>query len=352
MYFSSMKLKDFRKIGKGAQGEVRRRAIVMLRDLKLSQSETARALGVSRQTVNTWAKRHDALGEQGLEDHRRNRHRRGAGILTMADAQKIQDWVRDKCPDQLKLPFALWTAQAVRELIRRRLGKELGLSTMHLYLSKWGYTPQKPLTRATQRCPARIQAWLEQEYPAIAARSRREKAAIWWGDETGLSNQDQVGRSWAPQGKTPVVRRTAVKVSTSIIVAVNNRGLMRFRTYAGALNASLFLDFLKRLIRSSSGKVFLIVDNLRVHHAKVVRQWLDRPQSRKRIELFYLPAYAPECNPEEYLNNDLKQQIKNKPRPSTKDGLVATTISVMRSIQRRPKRVRSYFRAKDVRYAA
>src|ERR1039457_4287306 len=138
--------------------------------------------------------------------------------------------------------------------------------------------------------------------------------------------------------------------ATHMEAAVSNRGLMRFKLYKGALNVAIFIDFMKRLIKDAKQKVFLIVDNLRVHHAKAVQDWLAR--HKVEIEIFYLPAYAPEHNPDEYLNNDLKQTIKNKPRAKTRDDLVAATSSILKSIQRRPDRVKSYFHAKYVRYAA
>ena len=271
-------------------------------------------------------------------------------MLTASEARRVQGWIANKCPDQMQLPFALWTAQAVRELIYKKFGKTLGLSTMQLYLKRWGFSAQKPLTRATQRDPQKIAAWLEHDYPSIAARAKREKAAIYWSDETGICNQDQIGRGYAPKGQTPVLTQTAQKFSTSMIAAVSNRGLMRFKLYKGALNVAIFIDFLKRLIKDAKQKVFLIVDNLRVHHAKAVQEWLA--QHKDEIEIFYLPAYAPEHNPDEYLNNDLKQTIKNKPRAKTPDDLVTTTSSILKSIQKRPNRVKSYFHAKHVRYAA
>jgi transposase len=163
-------------------------------------------------------------------------------------------------------------------------------------------------------------------------------------------NQDQIGKGYAPKGQTPVLTQTGQKFSTSMIAAVSNRGLMRFKLYKGALNVAIFIDFMKRLIKDAKQKVFLIVDNLRVHHAKAVQEWLA--QHKDEIEIFYLPAYAPEHNPDEYLNNDLKRTIRNKPRARTRDDLVATTSSILKSIQRRPDRVKSYFHAKHVRYAA
>jgi transposase len=345
-----MRQKDFRGIGRDTQEALRLRAVFLVHTVGKSQSDAAQAVGVSRQVVNRWMKRHAQAGEAGLLDGRRVSARKGKGRLTAAEAVRVQRWIRDKCPDQLKLPYVLWTAPVVRDLIHVRLDKRLGLSTVHLYLRRWNFTPQKPLKRATQRSPEAIRRWLDEEYPRIARRAKREKAHIYWGDETGISNQDQVGRSYAPRGQTPVVRLTAKKISTSMISAVNNKGLMRFMCYKGALNASLFIMFLRRLIKAAEKKVFLIVDNLRVHHAMKVNEWVAA--HKDEIALFYLPAYAPEHNPDEYLNNDLKQQLRNMPRPNSQDELVQSTASVLRSIQRRPDRVSSYFHHKDVRYAA
>jgi len=345
-----MEKRDFRGLGRDPQEALRVRAVYLVRTLGKTQGEAAEAVGVHRQTVNQWMKRHAKAGEAALLDGRRVSPRKGKGALSATEAKRVQEWLRDKCPDQLKLPYVLWTAGVVRELIRRRLRKNLALSTVQLYLSRWNFTPQKPLSRATQRSEAAILRWLAKEYPKIARRAKREKALIYWGDETGISNQDQIGRGYAPRGKTPVVRRTAKKITTSMISAVNNRGLMRFMCFKGALNASLFIGFLRRLIKDAPGKLFLIVDNLRVHHAIKVSKWVE--EHSEEIQLFFLPPYAPEHNPDEYLNNDLKQKMRNLPRPDSQEGLVQSTTSVLRSLQRRPHEIRAYFRHEDVRYAA
>jgi transposase len=345
-----MNEQDFRSLGRPAQEALRRRALVLVDQQGMSQTEAARAVGVQRQTVNLWVKRFRERGEDGVLDGRRVSPRRGKGVLPAEEAGKVRRWIRDKLPDQLKLPFALWTARAVRELIERRFGKRLGLSTVQLYLQRWGLTPQKPLARARERAPAAIAAWLERDYPQIARRAKREGATIYWGDETGISNQDQIGRTWAPKGQTPVVARVARRIGQSLISAVSNRGLMRFMLYDGALNAERFIAFLRRLTKDAKQKVFLIVDNLKFHHAKRVRAWLA--SHAHEIELFYLPAYAPEHNPDEYLNNDLKQKLRQAPQPGSKDDLVKNTRTELRSIQRRPARVRSYFRPAPVQYAA
>jgi transposase len=345
-----MEARDFRSIGRAAQEELRRRALFLVERQGLSQGRAAQLVGVHRQTVNTWVKRYRERGEEGVLDGRRVSPRRGKGRLTAEEADKVRAWVVGQAPDRLELPFALWTGRAVRELIERRFAKRLGLTAVQAYLRRWGMTPQKPLVRARQRRPAAIQAWLERDYPAIARRARAAKAVIYWGDETGLSNQDQVGRSWAPRGQTPVVARTAERVTRSLIAAVSNRGLMRFMLYGRALNADRFVDFLRRLTKDAGRKVVLIVDNLKVHKAGKVQAWVE--SHRHEIELVYLPSYAPDHNPSEYLNNDLKQQLRQQPQPDTKEELVERTRSVLRVIQRSPERVRAYFRPEPVRYAA
>jgi transposase len=345
-----MEQQDFRSIGRAAQEALRRRALWLVEHEGLSQGEVARLVGVHRQTVNVWVKRQRELGEDGVLDGRRVSPRRGRGLLTEAQCRKVRGWIADKSPEQLKLPWALWTARAVSELIERRFDIRLGLSTVQLYLRRWGMTPQKPLVRAKERSPTAIAAWLERDYPAIAKRARAQRAVIYWGDETGISNQDQVGRTYAPRGRTPVVSRTAKRITRSMISAVSNRGLMRFMLYEGALSVDRFLAFLRRLIKDAGQKVFLIIDNLKVHHARKVKAWVA--SHAHEIELFYLPAYAPEHNPDEYLNGELKQKLRQQPQPDGEDELVRNVRPVLRAIQRSPERVRAYFTPEPVRYAA
>jgi transposase len=345
-----MDARDFRGLGRPAQEALRRRALYLVEREGMTQAQAALAVGVHRQTVNIWFKRYRERGEDGVLDGRRVSPRRGKGLLTAEEADQIRGWIAEGAPDGLGLPFALWTSRAVRELVERRLGKRLAPSTVRLYLQRWGMTPQKPLARAKERSPAAIAAWLELDYPAVASRARAAGAVIYWGDETGISNQDQIGRSYAPRGRTPVVARTAKRVTQSMISAVSNRGLMRFMLYDGALNADRFIDFLRRLTKDAGRRVVLIVDNLKVHKADKVQAWVE--SHAHEIELFYLPAYAPDHNPSEYLNNDLKQKLRQQPQPDAKEELTKQTRSVLRAIQRSPERIRAYFRPEPVRYAA
>ena len=192
--------------------------------------------------------------------------------------------------------------------------------------------------------------WLDHDYPAIVKRAKKEKAEIHWADETGISNQANYGRSFAPQGETPVIPRPAARFTQSMISSLTNQGKLRFMVYDGALNTAIFLKFLRRLVKDADRKLFVIVDNLRVHKAKVVTAWVA--ENTDRIELVYLPPYAPERNPDEYLNNDVKQALGRRSTPMDKVAMKAGLRSHMQGLQRRPTKVRSFFQAPDVRYAA
>ncbi len=275
----------------------------------------------------------------------------GSGmILTEAQQKQTQRLIADKMPDQLKLPYALWSRKAVALLIKERFGVVLPERTMTDYLFRWGFSAQKPMRRALEQRPEQARKWREQTYPAIKRRAVSEGAEIHWGDETGLRNDDVRGRSFAKRGKTPVVRVLNKRFGRSIISTITNRGQMRWMVFKGALNAELFQLFLERLIKGAKRKVFLILDNLPVHHAKVLRPWLAK--HKQRIELFFMPGYSPELNPVEVANADLKKNVTSAPPPHNEEQLVNNILSHYRSVSKRPNHVKSYFGHPDVRYAA
>jgi transposase len=270
--------------------------------------------------------------------------------LKEKDAARMRRRITDKCPDQLKLPFALWTREAVAALIERETGIRLSLQAVSVYLKRWGFTAQRPMKRAIERREPEIKQWLETDYPALAKRAKAEKAEIQWADETGLSNQANYGRSFAPRGKTPILRRLVARFSQSMISSLTNRGKLRFMVYDGALNAGIFLRFLKRLVRGAQRKIILVVDNLRPHRAKIVTAWVAA--NAAKIELVYLPPYAPEHNPDEFVNNDVKQTMARRHVPKDKAELKKGLTAYMRALQKRPDKVRAFFQAPTVRYAA
>jgi transposase len=341
--------RDFRSLSPSAQAELRRVAVNMVRSGK-SRIEVADAVGVNRRFVGAWVRAFKLSGEAALVGGKRGRRPGEQKALSPRQEAMIRRLIVERCPDQLKLPFALWTREAVGQLIGRRTGIGLSLSAISSYLAAWGFTAQKPIRRATERSEVAVRRWLERDYPAIVRRAKKEKAEIHWGDETGISNQANYGRSFAPQGETPVIPRPAARFTQSMISSVTNKGTVRFMIYDGALNTAIFLKFLRRLIKDADRKLFVIVDNLRVHRAKVVTAWVA--ENADRIELFYLPPYAPERNPDEYLNNDLKQALGRRATPMDKAAMKAGLRSHMQRLQRRPAKVRSFFQAPDVRYAA
>ncbi len=341
--------RDFRKLALARQAELRRVAVAMVRAGK-TRIEAAEAVGVNRRFVGQWVKAAEQAGEAALLGRRRGRRPGEQKALSAAQEEGLRSLIARGCPDRFGLSFALWTRQAVRALIARETAVWLTLPVVGRYLRAWGFTAQRPMRRATERREEAVRAWLENTYPAMARRARAQGCEIQWADETGLSNQANYGRSFAPRGQTPIIQRAAKRFSQSMISSLTNRGKLRFMIYEGALNTTIFLNFLRRLIGEAGCKLFVIVDNLPVHRARRVTARVQ--DHAEQIELFYLPPYAPEHNPDEFLNNDLKQAMARRRTPRDKAALKSGLTSYMRSLQRCPAKVRTFFHAPTVRYAA
>lgn len=338
-----------RSLSREARHE-RRVQVIRLRRTGLTYDEIAAQTGLSRTGVFNICKRHESGGAKALKDAPSGRQVGDKRRLSAQQEATVRKLIADRTPDQLKMAYALWTRAAVSELIRDRFGIELPVRTMGLYLERWGFTPQKPMKKAYEQSPEAVRKWLDEQYPVIVACAKVEGAEIHWGDETGLRSDDVRGRSYAPQGQTPVVRVNNKRHGLSVISTVTNKGTMRWKIFDGALNSDILIDFMKRLIRDAGRKVYLILDNLRVHHSKPVKAWLA--EHKREIEVFYLPSYSPELNPDEMANADLKQAVTKLAPARTKLQLVKATSKHLRSVQRQPERIRKYFEHEPVRYAA
>jgi transposase len=341
--------REFRTLAPATQAELRRVAVAMVRAGK-TRVEAAKTVGVNRRFVGQWVKMAARGGEAALAGRRRGRRPGEQKALSTAQEDRRRVLIARGCPDQFGLSFALWTRQAVRALMAREAGVWLTLPVVGRYLRAWGFTAQRPARRATERQEEAVRTWLKRTYPAIARKARAQGGEIHWADETGLSSRANYGRSFAPRGHTPVIRRPGKRFSQSMISSLTNQGKLRFMVYEGALKAPIFLNFLPRLVREAARKLFVIVDNLPVHRAPRVTAWVQ--DHADRIELFYLPSYAPEHNPDEFLNNDLKQAMARRRTPRDKVALKSSLTSYMRSLQRCPAKVRAFFQAPSVRYAA
>jgi transposase len=340
---------DMRKLPAAAQEE-RRRQVIGLRQRGMTYKAIAAQVGLSRTGVLDICHRFAAEGAKGLVSKPRGRRPDEQRLLDADQEAEVQGRIRRHTPDELGLPFALWSRAAVRTLVARHCGVELAVRTVGKYLARWGFTAQKPIRRAYEQDPAAVRRWLRREYPAIVARARRARGVVFWGDETGLRSDDVRGRSYAPRGRTPLVRVCHRRAGLSLISAVTNRGELRWMVVDGAVNAPTLIRFLGRLVRDARRKVFLILDRLKAHRAHLTRDWLA--EHRSEIEVHYLPSYSPELNPDEGVNADPKQAVPRKAPARSKQQLKRAAVSHMRSLSRRPQRIRSIFRHPQFRYAA
>lgn len=328
----------------------RRRQAVALFKKGHKRNEIAPIVGAHRNAVGRWIKDWQERGEKSFAVKAAGRPEGSGRKLQGWQASMIKRVIMDKTPDQLKFPFALWTREAVQKLIKEKTGIAMPIRTVGEYLKRWGFTPQKPVKRAYERNGAAITRWLSDEFPAIKRLAKQQGAEIQWGDETGIRSDDVVGRSYSPKGSTPVIKRKGNRERLSMFSTVTNRGKVRFKVFQGAMNSEKMIHILERIIRDSDRKVFLILDNLRVHHSKPVKQWLE--EHREDIQTFYLPRYSPDLNPDEFLNNDFKSQVRSRPDSREQGSLEKHVRSVMHSIQKQPQKVMNYFQAPTTKYAS
>ena len=291
---------DARKLPPKAQEDLRKRVMAAVRG-GMGVTEAARTFQVSRQSIHNWLNAVEQGGIAALRTHKRG-PKAGSRSLAPHQSASLVRSITAGCPEQLRLPFALWTREAVIDLAVKRFGVRVSLSTIGRYLRDWGLTPQKPVRRAYERDPVAVQRWLNEEYPAIHRRAKREKAEIHWGDEMGMRSDHQTGTSYSKKGVTPIIPGTGRRFSCNMISTVTNRGTLSFMVFTERFTALVMLRFLRRLVRHAGRKVFLIVDGHPVHRSVKVRNWLRAHANS--IEMFRLPPYSPDLNPDEFLNND------------------------------------------------
>ena len=348
MCLMDMEIQDARKLSPDAQDDLRRRVVRAVVDGGMSKAQAVRTFGVSKTAVFKWVKAYCEGGERALTARQRGRPKQSR--LKGHQAATTVRMITDRCPDQLKLPFALWTREAVGDLIEQRWDIRLSVWTVGRLLKKWGFTPQKPVRRAYERDPVAVQKWLDEDYPAIRRQAKRENAEIHWGDEMGLRSDHQTGTSYSKRGQTPVIPGTGQRFRCNMISSVTNRGTLSFMVFTERFTADVMLKFLKRLTRHSKRKVFLILDAHPVHRSRKVKQWADKHHDD--IQLFSLPGYSPELNPDELLNQDVKSNALGRRRPGDQSEMIRDVRSYLRSTQKHPHIVMNYFQEEHVTYAA
>lgn len=341
-----MEKSDLRRESAEARLAIRKRAIQLLKGGK-KKKEIASLLGIGINTITHWSKKSKA---GSLTEKRKGVSSENKKLLSNDQEKEIQRKIIDVMPSQYKLDFALWTRKAVQELIFQELAIKIAVTTTGDYLRKWGFTPQKPKKKAYEQQPSQVQQWLGQSYPAIKEAAKKEEAEIHWGDETGVRNNCQHGRSYAPKGKTPVKLSMSKRFSVNMVSSITNQGKVQFMIYSDNMNSERLIEFMRQLIKSSDKKIYLILDNLKVHHSKLVKEWIE--ENKDKIALFFLPSYSPEKNPDEYLNCDLKQGMSAKPAPKNAAKLEENIHNHMEMLAENPERLRKYFNHDDIKYAA
>jgi transposase len=302
----------------------------------------------TRLIYETWRK-HQNGGISAIKAKKMGRPA-NSGELTVEEQNEVQKNLIEKYPEQLKLSGCLWDRDNVRLLIKALFGVEITVQCVGKYLKKWGFTPQRPVKKNYKQQPEEVKKWLDETYPEIKECAKTENAEIHWGDEVGCQNVCNYAKGYSLKGQTPTLLFGDEKLRINMISSVTNQGKLRFMFYRNGFNAKVFLTFIKRLVKGANGrKIYLIVDNLRVHHAILVREWIQK--NIDKIELFFLPPYCPEYNPDEYVNNNLKSEMSKLPCAKSVDELETNARSIVKTIQNDTSHVESFFNAKKIKYA-
>jgi len=329
---------NLRKVDASGKKQIRSQ-VVRLKKQGRTGKEIEEITGIRQNRISEIWTAYQQKGSSSLSPQKTGR-KTGAWLLTAQEQKSIRRGIIDRAPDQMKIAGCLWTRQKISDYIKRDYGKNVPLRSISNYLKLWGLTCQRPTKRAYAQDDVRVRIFKEKEYPAIAARAKAEDAEIYWGDETGVCNTANYERGFSPKGQPPVLKVETARERVSMISAITGRGSVRFMLYETMTQQTL-IDFMRRLVSGAPRKVFLILDNLRVHHGKMVAAWLEK--NKDKIEVFFLPPYTPELNPVEYLNHALKLDVHSGKHPRRKSDLSHKIHSFMRRLQHRSHVVRAFF---------
>jgi transposase len=322
------------------------RAVV---DFEMSQADAAAQYGVSSNTMSQWVSLYREQGEGGLAVQPQGRPEGSGRVLSSEHEEAMRQLIVDSTPCDPDIASATWTRQAVAELIAKEVGVELTVQGVGKYLRRWGLTPQKPARQAREQDPEEVREFVEQTLPAVKEQAEKEEAQLHFVDEVGVKTSDQIGTSYAPKGETPVQEVPKTHIEQDVISSVTPDGDLLYWAFPGTMTAEKFIDFLEHLISEASGKLIVFADRHPAHEAQAVEDWLESRESQ--IEVEWLPRYSPEYNADEFLNNDLKQELENEPMPESTSALRDTIGRILERIAGMSDRIRGYFKQADIDFA-
>lgn len=331
--------------GRRSTPEERLQAVQLLKEGN-EAAVVARMFNVSRAMLFRWQQKYDQGGPVALETKKTPGP---ASRLSPTQLSKLYAIITGSDPRQLEFDFGLWTRKIIRELIRREFGVKLSEVQVGRLLNKIGLSPQRPLYRAYQQDPERVAEWKKSAYPKIRKLAAEEGASIFFADEASIRTDHHAGTTWAPVGQTPVVITTGERKSVNMVSAISPRGELRFRVQEEKMNAGKFIDFLKALLDSVPGKIFLIVDGHPVHKAKKVSEFV-KEKADGRLSIFFLPPYSPDLNPDEWVWNNVKNDRIGRSVIMSADDLKAKAIGALRRLQKLPDIVRGFLKDPKLAY--
>ena len=338
--------RDARNLDHKTLEEIRIRAVEQVQSGE-SPEDVIRVLGFSRSCIYTWLARYRAGGWAALKAKALS----GRPLRIKGQQMKwLYETVTQKSPLQYRFEFALWTRDMIQVLLRDQFRLRLSLSSVGRLLKQLGLSCQRPMFRAIEQDPRRVEAWKRDEFPAIQALAKQENAEIWFGDESGLRSDYHAGTTWGAKGQTPVVPHTGNRISLNMLSVVNARGQMRFMVHDGRLNAAVFVEFLTRLMYKAPRPIFLILDGHSAHKARLVRDYVD--SLKGKLHIFFLPPYSPELNPDEQVWNHIKHHGVGRMFVAGKAHLRILIHAKLRRLQNSPRLVQAFFLLPDTQYAA
>jgi len=313
----------------------------------------AKGLNLNESCVDNWYARFRQEGDRAVTERRRGPVPETKAALTAEEVQELLSAVTGTTPDQLMFDFALWSSRAVVAYVAKKFKKRICRRTARRYLQRLGFTYQCPIQRAREQNAAAVNTWLTQTYPRIKAEAAANSARILWADEATVQVGGIKPRGCSKRGRPPVLRTTGNRsVRCNTISAVGNRGDLMFMTFEGSMNVEIFKTFILQVIKEVAGPVTMIVDNLKVHHANCLGEWLKERRERDSFTLEYLPSYSPELNPDEYLNRDVKAGLAERALPKDAKAVNAAVADHLSARKNTPEKVRNLFKKSEVCYAA